>query len=341
MTSPTASDAGAAPLALICAEVHGGNRFLITSHARPDGDSIGSQVALALALRALGKRVRMVNRDAPPAHYLPFPGVADIEVVDRVEGEFDALFVMECGDLTRPAVAGLERYRAVNIDHHLGNTGYGAINWFDASYAACAEMVVEVIDALGVPLGADIGAALYLGIVTDTGSFRHAGVSARTFEICRRVVESGVDPAAMARQVFDSSTIGKLRLMGALLDGMRLEADGRLAVLQVDNALMAHTGASVDDLDGLINLPLQVRRIEAVLMFKQTADGAWRASARSKGAIDVRAVAVAYGGGGHKNAAGFDPPPGDVTAGRAAVIAAMTRAIDTGTAPGGAAIAGA
>jgi phosphoesterase RecJ-like protein len=127
--------------------------------------------------------------------------------------------------------------------------------------------------------------------------------------------------------------------MGALLDGMRLEADGRLAVLQVDNALMAHTGASVDDLDGLINLPLQVHSIEAVLMFKQTADGAWRASARSKGAIDVRAVAVVYGGGGHRNAAGFDPPPGDLAAGRAAAVAAMTRAIDAGTAASGVATA--
>jgi phosphoesterase RecJ-like protein len=326
-----ATDAGAAPRARICAEIHNGKRFLITSHARPDGDSIGSQVALALALRALGKQVRMVNRDAPPAHYRPFAGVADIEVADRVEGEFDALFVMECGDLGRPGVAGLERYRAINIDHHLGNAGYGEINWFDASYAACAEMVTEVIDALGVPLTADIGAALYLGIVTDTGSFRHAGVSARTFEICRRIVQSGVDPAAMARQVFDSSTIGKLRLMGALLEGMQLEAGGRLAVMDVDNALMAHTGAGVDDLDGLINLPLQVRSIEAVLMFKQTAEGAWRASARSKGEIDVRAVATAYGGGGHRNAAGFDPPSGDLGTARREVIAAMSRAIDAGT----------
>lgn len=325
MTAMTA-DANAA-VAAICDELRRSQRILVTSHARPDGDSIGSQVAVALALRRLGKQVRIVNRDAPPAAYLAFAGVADIEVADAVEGDHDLLLVMECGDLDRPGVAGLGRYRAINIDHHLGNTAYGALNWFDASYAACAEMVVEIVDGLGVPLDADIGAALYLGIVTDTGSFRHAGVSARTFDVSRRIAEAGVDPARLARLVFDSSTLGRLRLMGALLDGMVLEAGGRLAVLSLDRALLARTQATVDDLDGLINVPLQVRSIEAVLMFKEGEDGSWRASARSKGDIDVRAVATRFGGGGHRNAAGFDVPgPGDTA--RATVIGAVAGAID-------------
>lgn len=321
------ADPKLAVLESICAELRRGRRFLVTSHSRPDGDSIGSQVAMALALGRLGKAVRIVNRDAPPVAYLGFAGVSAIEVAESVEGEFDALLVMECGDLTRPGVAGLERYRAINIDHHLGNTGYGALNWFDASYAACAEMVLEVIDALEVPLDAEIGAALYLGIVTDTGSFRHAGVSARTFDVCRRIVEAGVDPARMARQVFDSSTIGRLRLMGALLDGMSLSCGGRLAVLTLDQALFERTGATVDDLDGLVNVPLQVHSIEAVVMFKQGQDGTWRASARSKGDIDVRAVATGFGGGGHRNAAGFDVPGTDEHA-RSAVIDALAGAID-------------
>lgn len=310
----------------ICEELRRGERFLVTSHARPDGDSIGSQVAIALALRHIGKHVRIVNRDAPPSAYLAFAGVGDIEVAEAVDGEYDALLVMECGDLSRPGVAGLDRYRAINIDHHLGNTAYGAVNWFDASYAACAEMVVEIVDALGVPLDADIGAALYLGIVTDTGSFRHAGISARTFDICRRVTEAGVDPARLARQVFDSSTLGRLRLMGALLDGMALAVDGRLAVLSLDRALLVRTGATVDDLDGLINVPLQVRAIDAVVMFKEAEDGTWRASARSKGEIDVRAVATRFGGGGHRNAAGFDVPA-PAAAGREAVLDALSRAL--------------
>jgi phosphoesterase RecJ-like protein len=192
-------------------------------------------------------------------------------------------------------------------------------------------MVVEVVDALGVPLSRGMAEAVYLGIVTDTGSFRHAGVSARTFEICRRIAAAGVDPAAVARQVFDSSTIGKLRLMGTLLERMQLDAGGRLAVLAVDNATMAMTGATVDDLDGLINIPLQVRQVDAVVMFKETADGGLRVSARSKGDIDVRTVATRYGGGGHRNAAGFDAPGRDETA-IAEVVAAVAAVLAPGSA---------
>lgn len=314
-------------VAAIRDELARGRRFLISSHERPDGDSVGSQVAIALALERLGKQVRIVNKDAPPGHYLGFTGVSAIEVAPSVEGDYDALLVMECGELSRTGVQGLERYRVINVDHHLGNTAYGALNWFDASYAACAEMVVEIVDALGVPIDNAIADALYLGIVTDTGSFRHGGVTARTFDVSRRLVEAGMEPARMARQVFDSSSLGRLRLMGALLDGMSLASGGRLAVLSLDPALMERTGATVDDLEGLINVPLQVRAIEAVVMFKQGADGSWRASARSKGDIDVRAVAMRFGGGGHRNAAGFEvPDPG--AAGRAAVLEAVVAAID-------------
>lgn len=327
----TAPEARSDLLARIRDEVATGQRFLITSHARPDGDSIGAQGALALALIALGKEVRVVNRDPVPSAYRPLAGATLVEVADVVDGAFDALFVMECSDLSRPGVRGLDRYRAINIDHHLGNAHFGVINWVDSSYAACAEMTIEVIDVLGVALDRAIAEMIYLGILTDTGSFRHAGITARTFDVCRRTVEAGVDPAALARQVFDSSSMAKLRLMGALLDHMEVAAGGRLAILSVDMALLARTGATVDDLEGLINLPLQVRDVEAVVMFKQGPDGSWRASARSKGGIDVRAVAAAYGGGGHLNASGFDLPAGSPDV-RAEVIARMQEAIDAWTA---------
>lgn len=282
-----------------------GHRFLITSHARPDGDAIGSQLALAWALRALGKDVRIVNRDPVPEPYRPFAGAEDIEMAEAVEGPFDAAFVLECGDLSRPGVAGLDAYLVVNIDHHLGNTGYGALNWFDESAAACGELVLELIDALGVPLSLEIATHVYIAILTDTGSFHHSNITARTFDICRRATEVGVDAAAVARQVFDSHSVGKLRLMGALLADMRLEAAGRLAVLHLDAALLQQTGSSRDDTEGLINLPLAARDIQAVVMFKRERQDETRVSLRSKGLVDVRSVAARYGGGGHTNAAGF------------------------------------
>ncbi|HEX2445940.1 MAG TPA: bifunctional oligoribonuclease/PAP phosphatase NrnA [Vicinamibacterales bacterium] len=283
-------------------------RFLVTSHARPDGDSIGSQLAMAFALRDLGKQVVIINRDEPPAHYLDFPGVDEILIADAVDpalGAFDALIVMECGDLSRPAVAGLDRFFAINIDHHVGNSMYGALNWFDQSASACGELVLELVDALGVRLSPEIATHIYLAILTDTGSFHHSNITPRTFDICRRCTEAGVNPAAMARWVFDSNSYGKLKLIGALLNSMRLADSGRLAILRLDPGMLESAESTLNDTEGLINLPLTAREIQAVVFFKALEPGEVRISLRSKYDVDVRAVAVKYGGGGHTNAAGF------------------------------------
>ena len=300
--------------------------FLLTSHARPDGDSIGSQVALAAALRALGKRVRMVNRDRPPSSFLALPGVAEIEIAERVAGDFDALVVLECSDLSRPGVAGLEGFYTINIDHHPGNAMYGAINWFDGGASACGEQVADVVDALGVPWSVEIASALYLAILTDTGGFRHSHISARTFEACRRAAEAGVDAAALARVVYEQSTTGKLKLIGALLDGMEVSADGRLAVLSLDDTLFARTGATPEDTDGLINMPLMAQDIQAVALIRAEANGDVRVSLRSKGATDVRLVAAEFGGGGHTNASGFTRRA-DAAAVRREVVERLARAL--------------
>ena len=281
-------------------------RFLITSHARPDGDSIGSQLAMAFALEALGKSVRIVNTDAAPEHYQEFPGMERIEIATSVERpDVEAVIVMECSDLSRTGVAGLDGEFIINIDHHAGNRMYGAINWYDLSAAACGEMVFDVIASLGVPLSTEIATHIYLAILTDTGSFHHSNITPRTFDICRQCVDAGVNPAVMARRVFDSNSFGKLKLIGALLDDMELVDEGRLAVLRLDDDMLKATGSTQNDTEGLINLPLTAREIQAVVFFKLGADGIVRVSMRSKYDVDVREVAAAYGGGGHKNAAGF------------------------------------
>ena len=292
------------PLRRIAAALAKGERFVLSSHVRPDGDSIGSQLALAHALRALGKTARIVNRDAPPAYLGALTGVQDIEVRGAAAGRFDATVVLDCGTLARTEVAGLDRQPVLNIDHHAGNALYGTINWFDPTAAACAEMVHDLIAALGVPLTPEIGAALYAGILTDTGSFHHANITARTFEICRRIAACGVDPAAMAAAVYQNSSLGKIRLTGRLLHEMRLAAGGRVALLHVDEALLRDTRCPQDDMEGLINVPLAARDVEAVIMLREIG-GVTRVSLRSKGRVDVRAVAAAFGGGGHRNASGF------------------------------------
>jgi phosphoesterase RecJ-like protein len=279
-------------------------RFVIVSHVRPDGDAIGSQLAMTLALRSLGKRVRAVSRDQPPAPMLVFPGVAEIEIADRVDDPGDAVIVMECGDLQRTGIAGLERGFVINIDHHLGNTNYGALNWFDVSAAACGEMVFEVIRALGVPLTTEIATHIYIAILTDTGSFHYSNITPRTFEICRQCVEAGVSPPAVARSIFDSNNLGRLKLFGAVLSRMEIDDTGRIATVYVDRGLAAECGGTYDDTEGLINLPLTVKEILAVVFFKENGPDDWRISMRSKGEIDVNAIAKEFGGGGHKNASG-------------------------------------
>ena len=289
-------------------EVFARKRFLLTSHARPDGDSIGSQLAMAFALDALGKDVRIINADPAPEHYREFPGADRIEIATELPPsiEADALIVMECGDLSRTGVRGFEgRFFVINIDHHVGNRMYGALNWFDESASACGEMVFDVIRALDVPLSLEIATHIYLAILTDTGAFHHSNITPRTFDICRQTVEAGVNPAAMARRVFDSNSFGKLKLIGALLDRMELLDDGRLAVLYLDDAMLEACACTHNDTEGLINLPLTAREIQAVVFFKVSTDGTVRVSMRSKYDVDVRLVANAYGGGGHKNAAGF------------------------------------
>ena len=307
MVRSSAASAAQDVLGQICGEIHRRHSFLITSHARPDGDSIGSQLAMAFALDALGKRVRIINADAAPDHYREFPGLDRIELLPEVPAEAtaDAVIVMECSDLKRTGVAGFDGRYIINIDHHVGNKMYGALNWFDETAAACGEMVFDLIQALGVPLTPEIATHIYLAILTDTGSFHHSNITPRTFDICRQTVEAGVNPAAMARRVFDSNSFGKLKLIGALLDSMQLVDEGRLAVLYMDDAMLAACGCTYNDTEGVINLPLTAREIQAVVFFKASSSGDVRVSMRSKYDVDVRMVANQFGGGGHKNAAGF------------------------------------
>ena len=313
-------------------------RFLITSHAKPDGDSIGSQLAMAYALEVLGKDVRIVNADPAPEHYMEFPGVARIEImrtlVDRPgPQQHEALIVMESSDLKRTGVAGLEGRFTINIDHHQGNTTFGSLNWIDESAAACGEMVFDLIEALGVPLTIEIATHVYLAILTDTGSFHYSNITPKTFDISRRLTEAGVNPAAMARRVYDQNSFGKLKLIGALLAEMDLLDGGRLAAMYLNDDILNATGTTYSDTEGLINLPLTAKEIRAVVFFKVGADGDIHISMRSKYDVDVRVIAARHGGGGHKNAAGFKLR-GPLAAVRDGILREIMEAIALGTQQG-------
>jgi phosphoesterase RecJ-like protein len=290
--------------ARIADEIRRRQRFVLSSHVRPDGDAIGSQLAMAHALWQLGKEVRLVNHDPPPTHMNVFPGVPQIEVADRIDDPGDAVIVMECSELSRTGVEGFERGFVINIDHHLSNTSFGALNWFDPDAAACGEMVFDLVRELGVPLTLEIATHVYIAILTDTGSFHWSNITPHTFDICRQCVEAGIDPPAIAGQIFDSNTLGRLKLFGAVMSKMELDASGRLATVYVDQKLATDCGGTYEDTEGIVNLPLTVKNIEAVAFFKEAGPDDWRVSMRSKGNVDVNAIARQFGGGGHKNASG-------------------------------------
>ncbi len=291
-------------IAAIADAIRSRRRFVLSSHARPDGDSIGSQLAMAYALKALGKDVTVINADAAPPPLMAFPGVSEIRIAPRADGDFEAAIIMECGDLARTGVQGLDRFFVINIDHHPGNTGYGGINWFDPSAAACGEMIFDLVPALGVPLSVEIATHIYLAILTDTGSFHYSSLTPRTFDICRATLEAGVDPVLVARNVYDSNNMGRLKLFGAVLSAMQIDQTGRIAIVYLDHEMAREAGGTYEDTEGLINLPLTVKEIQAVVFFKQDQGDQYRVSMRSKSEIDIGAVAKQFGGGGHKNAAG-------------------------------------
>jgi phosphoesterase RecJ-like protein len=259
---------------------------------------------MALMLRALGKQADVVM-DAQPPHYLqPFPAVDLIRITSEVTETTDGSLIMECSSLDRTGVMGLDRSPVLNIDHHVGNTRYGTVNWVDESAAACTELVFTLIEALGVQMTTDIATHVYLGLLTDTGGFHYSHITPRSFDIARRCLEAGVNPQWVARTHYDSSSVGRVRVFGHVLNGMRLDASGRVALLTVTKADLAATHSTLDDTEGIINFPLSVKDITAVAFFKQAEGGDWRVSMRSKGDVDVGALARSLGGGGHKNAAG-------------------------------------
>ena len=292
------------PPAELVQRIAEGQRFIIASHQRPDGDAIGSAMAMALALRAMGKEATVVTDAIPPVFLQPFPGVDSIRITPDITDSYDAALIMECSELARTGVKGLDRSPVLNIDHHPGNTGYGAINWVDESAAACGEMAFTLIDALGAPLTPEVATHVYLAILTDTGSFHFSHLTPRTYDVARRCVEAGADPQWIARTHYDSNSLARVRIFGAVMNGMVIVDEGRVALLSITRQTMSDLSGTNDDLEGLINFPLTVKDIEAVAFFKEVGDQDWRVSLRSKGAVNIGAIARGHGGGGHTNAAG-------------------------------------
>jgi phosphoesterase RecJ-like protein len=279
-------------------------RFAITSHIRPDGDSLGSSLGLFWLLRALDKEVEVIMRDDVPHAYAKLPGAELVRVTPRVDRGYDAVFVIECSDIARPGLADLEKQLVVNIDHHSTTALFGDINWIDSTASAVGEMVYNLCKALGVRVTREIAECVYTALITDTGSFHYSNTSERTFKVASELVRAGVKPAKVSQNVFANYPWSKIELMSGVLSTVRRDPSGRVAWLVQTQAAQERAGATDEDGDGFVNYPMSCGEVEACAFFKETAPGVYRVSLRSKCDVNVARIAERFGGGGHRNAAG-------------------------------------
>jgi len=276
--------------------------FVLTSHARPDGDAIGSALACCQVLRAMGKQADVVLHDAVPRIYRPLPFADQVVQANRLNGSYQAAIILECDSLLRTRLEGLEDRFLINIDHHASGRPFADVNWIDPHAVATAEMVFRLGRKAGVPLSPEIATCLYTALMTDTGSFMFQGTNEHTFALARELTLAGADPAHCARNIYFAHSGAKMRLLGEAL--RNLNQEGHLAWIWVTQEQMERCGAKEEDCEGLVNYALSIADAEVAVFFRELPDGRFRVSLRSKGKVNVAKLAERFGGGGHECASG-------------------------------------
>ncbi len=280
-------------------------KFGITTHIKPDGDGVGSSLGLCWLLRSLGKSAEVIVRGEVPSAYRTLPGADEIRDIEKVDREYDAIFVIECSDLERPGIAGLEREFTVNIDHHATSEHFGTINWIDSTASAVGEMIYNLCKAIGGRVTREIAECVYMALVTDTGSFHFSNTTDRTLKVASELVKAGVKPAEISEAVYNNYPWSRIELMRQVLDTVKRDESGRIASLRQTLQMRADAEAVDGDNNGFVNIPLAARDILAAVYMREVGPNEFRVSLRSKGDINVARVAEKFGGGGHRNAAGL------------------------------------
>jgi phosphoesterase RecJ-like protein len=279
-----------------------GEQFLVCSHSRPDGDAVGSVLAMGMLIEQMGKRVDLVTADRVPTIYRRLPGADFIRHAMRVHGPYDAVILLECDGIERPRLCGLEPFYIVNIDHHLTGRPYAQLNWIDFSAASVGELVYRLVKAAGATVTPEMATCLYTTLLTDTGGFTYGAVRESTFSVARELVLAGADPIAIARDVFYSASMSKVLLLGAALNNLKRE--GRVAWLWVTHQDMVRTCAVEEDCEGIVNMCIGIAGVEVAIFLRELPEKRIRLSLRSKGKVNVAQISERLGGGGHGNASG-------------------------------------
>jgi len=302
-------------------------RFGITTHIKPDGDGVGSSLGLCWLLKSLGKSAEVIVHGEIPPAYRGLPGADEIQHVEAVGKTYDAIFVIECSDLERPGIAGLEDQFTVNIDHHATSEHFGTINWIDSTASAVGEMIYNLCKAIGGRVTKEIAECVYMALVTDTGSFHFSNTTERTLKVASELVKAGVKPAVVSEAVYNNYPWSRIELMRQVLGTVRRDETGRIAFLRQTLKMRESAGAVDGDNNGFVNIPLSARDILAAVYMREVGPNEYRASLRSKGDINVAKVAEAFGGGGHRNAAGLKIE-GDWDEKEAELVAAVREAVE-------------
>lgn len=307
--------------------VRSGQRFLLLAHLYPDGDVLGSQLGLGLAIRAAGRRVAFACAHPVPDPFQSLPGAAEVQQWKEGQGGWDVVVTLDCPDERR--VGGLLEgcrqpgTRVLNIDHHADNRRYGDVNWIQPAASATGEMVYELLGAAGLPLTREVATNLYTAIVTDTGSFRYSNTTPTTFRVAARLVEAGADPATVAIQLYETRHLPGLHLLGRILQEVETNPEGTIAWMVIGR--IQTESPDLLPAEDFITYPRSLRTAKVAVLFREL-PGEVKVSLRAKGEVNVARIAARFGGGGHPNAAGA-VVPGDLARVRALVLDAVRDAL--------------
>jgi phosphoesterase RecJ-like protein len=280
-------------------------KIAVTSHLRPDGDSICSSLALHFMGEMLGKQMDVYIKDPLPFPFNNFPDTERIRISKMAQEEYDCIILLECANVSRSGQENLDRYFKINIDHHHSNDYYADINWVDPESAAVACMIFQLGEELGIAFTPKIATQLYSAIVSDTGSFQFSNTKAHAFEICFRLVSYGAVPIQVSEMLYNNNPWEKIKLMGQVLSTLIMSDKGDIAVITMFKRYLDNLNLSEIDTEDITTLARSIKGARMVLFFKEMKPDTFRVSIRSKASANSALVAEHFGGGGHLHAAGF------------------------------------
>jgi bifunctional oligoribonuclease and PAP phosphatase NrnA len=302
----------------IIENVNNSQHILLASHIHPDGDALGSQIAMGLALAAYGKTVTLYNESSIPKMYRFLPS-SDLLIrqVDSTE-TYDTAIILDCTDLERTGkLADKIRHIPciINIDHHITNNDFGTCQLIDSSACSTAEIVYRIINKLGITIDRSMAVSIYTAIMTDTGSFRFSNTNKAAFSICGEMVDIGVDPNFIANHVYITYSLSRIKLLNLVLESIEVSENGKMSIMELTQEMLDKTGTKREDVGRLINYARHLEDVKVAALIFESKNGGHKSpdeerkfhiSLRSDGTVDVASIATNFGGGGHVTAAGFN-----------------------------------